>query len=118
VAFSKAWKLISAEIEYEASVAAGTFSLKTDATIGGNLAAFTIPAPGGSLPVTAGGPRTITISLGDAVCSQFQPRFDPAPTGTLIPRRGHIKCKRIGVYLDGARGEYWDCEPVALALGG
>jgi hypothetical protein len=117
MAFRKVAQFKECTLEYVSADGAGTFKFFTDMP-GGHLTDRTGAL---ALPVTNAdkAPASRTFSLVDANGAPLEgtlyyPRVDPPATGALQLRSGVVWMRTIGVYLDGASGEFFDTLPISI----
>jgi hypothetical protein len=67
------------------------------------------------LPSTAGIRTTYTVPLDGIEGTIYKPRWTPdAGTHDLIILSAVLMNRSVGVYLDGALGEFWETQPIAI----
>jgi len=122
MAFRKVAQFKEASLEYVSPSGPSTFKFFTDMP-GGHLVERT---GGKTMPITNADhtPNTITFPLVDANGAPlegtlYQERVDPFATsasgGTQL-RSGVIWMREIGVYLDGALGEFFESLPHSVGV--
>lgn len=121
MAFRKVAQFKEVSLEYVSPSGASTFKFSTDMPGGEIALRFT-----GPMPQTNPGhyPETTTFSLVDNAGAPLEgtlyvPRVEPFATsasgGTQL-RSGVVYLRPIGVYLDGALGEFWDTMPISVGV--
>lgn len=104
------FKIKEVVVAYEASGGAGNLDLFTDLP-GGAMADRADLA----LPVTTGGYGNASKTL-DLRGTTYRAKFTPNAAGTLEPKEAVLKVERIGLYLDGARGETWQTPDLTFSI--
>jgi hypothetical protein len=97
-------------VSYEAAGGTGTCELYTDLP-GGAMAL----RDSMNLPVTSGGRGTASETY-NFVATTYKVKFTPNAAGILKPYDGTLQVRRIGLYLDGTRGEFWESSDIAIAI--
>ena len=89
---------------------------------GGTLFAYT-DMPGGTLalrrtitlPATSGEREQKTFALDSPSLLEGKLiKWKITSSGTLIPYEGSVRARKVGLYIDGAAGETWETQPLAL----
>lgn len=77
--------------------------------------------PGGSMAdrktvtlTATTGRQTIPITLDGIRARLFQIKVTPASGAAVELYSGSVRARQIGEYLDGATGEIWETQPIAL----
>jgi hypothetical protein len=117
MAFSVMAQFKEISVEYISPTAAGTLKFFTDSP-GEHLAERT---GGKVLPQTNADktPNTITFPLVDVNGAPLEgtlyyPRIEPPVSGSLQLRSGVVWMRRIGVFLNGTRGEFFETFPISI----
>lgn len=99
-------------VSYEASGGSGTFDLFADNPPGGTVALQAGAAL--TLPATTGGKQVKSRPLSGIDATHIKAKFTPNASGVLKVYSATLRVRRIGVYLRGSEGEYFETNEIAI----
>ncbi len=105
----KVWELKEIRYSVHATGAAGSILVKTDrGTPSGMQTRVTVPVATSTDRVTDQYP------LDGVEAKQLQVRLVPGGAGILRGYKATVLARPIGVYLDGAKGDFYETQPISL----
>ena len=101
-------------LTYEGS-SGGTFYVSTDLPGGTITVRRTITLPAASSRVTKTFPLDSTDHGGDGDLLEGKLiQHKVTSTAALILYEGSVRCRKVGTYIDGSAGDYWETQPLSL----